>query len=106
MSKVPIAHVVGIASAPLAGVGVAQSYPVSVPYQPVTTLPVGINEAGAMDFLSRNKWPRGLQDAFIRVAPRCPIRYIIVDDSGSMSANDGKRLVDSGRGKKVIHNLV
>lgn len=52
------------------------------------------NEGGCREFLSsnQNNWPRGLQDTFIKNIQKVPIRYFIVDDSGSMAASDGHRL--------------
>ena len=96
-TKVPIAQVVGSAVMP-----VVHGFS-AFPDAPSAPMSVGVNEAGTREFLGKHGWPRGLQDTFLRVLPRCPIRYMIVDDSGSMAANDGKRLIGSGRSKKVIH---
>jgi len=52
-----------------------------------------INEAGARYFLSKHKWPPGLQDVFLTRLRKLPIRFMICDDSGSMSAGDGHKLV-------------
>jgi hypothetical protein len=51
------------------------------------------NEIGAREFLSANYWPRGMQDTFIQNVARIPIRFFICDDSGSMIASDGHRLM-------------
>lgn len=53
----------------------------------------GINEAGAREILSANMWPIGLQDTFINNLSLIPIRFFICDDSGSMMANDGHKLM-------------
>lgn len=51
---------------------------------------------GAREFLSANKWPLGLQDTFVQNLSLISMRFFICDDSGSMMANDGhKLLVDS-----------
>ncbi len=50
-----------------------------------------INEVKARAFLHENAWPLGLQDALVKGLKKIPIRYIICDDSGSMSTNDGYR---------------
>ena len=42
------------------------------------------NEAGAREFLSRHLWPSGLRDALIKSCKKLPLRFFIVDDSGSM----------------------
>jgi hypothetical protein len=83
MSKLPIANAVPIVSgAPLGYTSPSQVAP-----------RMEINEAGARDFLTRNKWPKGLQESFLKGLALCPIRYIIVDDSGSMGTDDGSKLM-------------
>jgi hypothetical protein len=62
-------------------------------------LPQFENEGGAREFLSANHFPQGLQDAFIESLTKTPLRYFIIDDSGSMGTNDGKRVVQHN-GKK------
>ena len=57
---------------------------------------ISVNEAGAKEFLTVQGWPIGLQDSLIKSCKKCPLRFIIVDDSGSMMANDGHRLAVSG----------
>jgi len=49
----------------------------------------GVNEPAIRDFLSANKWPIGLQDTFINNAKQIAMRFVICDDSGSMSEADG-----------------
>eukprot|EP01038_Epipyxis_sp_PR26KG_P015297 gene15297-20605_t len=61
-----------------------------------------VNEAGARSFLSQFRWPTGLQDAFIKNLQRVPFRFFICDDSGSMMANDGHRLVGNSGHEKMI----
>jgi len=55
------------------------------------------DEVGARQFLARNNWPVGLQELFVNGCVQLPIRFVIVDDSGSMATNDGKRLLPSGK---------
>jgi len=50
-----------------------------------------VNEENAREFLRKNAWPPGLQDALIKGLRKIPIRYIICDDSGSMTTNDGMK---------------
>lgn len=57
---------------------------------------VVINDLAARDYLSRFGWPEGLQEAFITNLSKTPIRYFIVDDSGSMATSDGHRLAGNG----------
>jgi hypothetical protein len=54
--------------------------------------------AGAREFLSANKWPIGLQDTFVKNLTTIPIRFFICDDSGSMMASDGHRLMADSAG--------
>lgn len=55
-----------------------------------------INVNGAKQYLTEAQWPPGLQDALINQMTKLPIRFIILDDSGSMSASDGARLIPNG----------
>lgn len=58
------------------------------------------NEGGAREFLSAHGFPQGLQDSFIDALSKLPLRFFIVDDSGSMATSDGKKVTVSG-GKKA-----
>ena len=43
-------------------------------------------------------YPIGLQNTFIASFAKFPMRYYIIDDSGSMESMDGKKIViQSGR---------
>ena len=55
-----------------------------------------LNEAGAREYLTANKWPVGLQTTALKNMQKFPIRFMIIDDSGSMGASDGNRLIHSG----------
>jgi hypothetical protein len=57
---------------------------------------IPINEAGTREYLTVNKWPKGLQDCLMKSMSRIPIRFMIIDDSGSMGASDGNRIIRSG----------
>jgi hypothetical protein len=57
------------------------------------------NETGARLFMSNNKWPVGIQDLFIRNLQLVPIRFFVCDDSGSMSANDSRKIVSANGNK-------
>ena len=82
-------------------VGVQPSAPsVSVPQSNTGNVQGFQNEGGAREFLSMQGFPQGLQDTFVESLRKIPLRFFIVDDSGSMSSNDGKRIVVSG-GKKA-----
>ena len=47
-------------------------------------------------------WPAGLQEALIKSVLKIPIRYFVIDDSGSMLSNDGTRRVGEGPTSKII----
>jgi len=89
---------------------VPQAAPVaSAPSAPAameaTNVRAPVNEAGAREFLTANKWPAGLQDTFVQNLHRIPIRFFICDDSGSMIASDGHRLMTSGNNSKYVMSL-
>jgi hypothetical protein len=52
-----------------------------------------VNEEKAKQYLSKFKWPLGLQNTLIKTCKRVPLRFFIVDDSGSMNINDGQRVL-------------
>ena len=52
-----------------------------------------IDADGARGYLQEHGWPSGVQDVCIRNMQRVPLRYVMVDDSGSMAAQDGHRMV-------------
>lgn len=64
--------------------------------------PQSINYPGAYEYLTAHGWPRGLQDTFLKNLQRVPLRFFICDDSGSMAANDGHKLIKSGGQVKFI----
>lgn len=55
-----------------------------------------INEAGCREYLTANGWPSGMQNTAMKSMSKFPIRFMIVDDSGSMGCSDGHRLMHSG----------
>lgn len=58
-------------------------------------------EAGK-SFLTKNGWPSGLQEAVIKSCRKIPVRFYIVDDSGSMISNDGRRVMTHGGKSRLI----
>lgn len=60
------------------------------------------NEAGCREFLTRHLWPTGLKEAIIKSCRKLPLRFFIVDDSGSMILNDGRRLVSQGTTARLV----
>lgn len=56
----------------------------------------GVNVDQLRGYLHPKGWPEGMVTAVGRSIQEMPLRYFIVDDSGSMSANDGHRLIGQG----------
>ena len=52
------------------------------------------------NFLSSKNWPPGLQTACVQSCEKLPVRFFIVDDSGSMALSDGHRVLSDGRTTK------
>ena len=50
------------------------------------------------DFMMSRGWSAGLCDYLLQSSNRIPIRFFIVDDSGSMARSDGHRKVPAGAG--------
>jgi hypothetical protein len=61
-----------------------------------------IDEKGARGYLQEFNWPSGLADALILNVNKIPIRFVLVDDSGSMCKNDGLRIVGKQNNTKII----
>lgn len=63
--------------------------------------------AATKEFLTFSGWPKGLQDTLFKSLPLSPLRYFIVDDSGSMATNDGHRVMTTKAGTtKYEENLL
>jgi hypothetical protein len=60
----------------------------------------GANAGQLRDYLHSKGWLDGLITAVGRSIREMPLRYFIVDDSGSMSTNDGHRLIGQGQHTK------
>jgi hypothetical protein len=56
--------------------------------------PVRLDETAARAFLGALGFPVGLQSALIDGLARTPARFFLLDDSGSMTTNDGMRVID------------
>ena len=53
-----------------------------------------VNDGGANEYLTVARWPRPLQESFLKsVSTQFTLRYFIVDDSGSMAIDDGSRIL-------------
>jgi hypothetical protein len=62
----------------------------------------GPNVTKAEEYLASHNWPGGFQGALLKSLSKIPMRFFIVDDSGSMSISDGRRVLESGGKSKVI----
>jgi hypothetical protein len=60
-------------------------------------------EAAISSFLTSLEWPIGLQATIKGSCRVCPLRYFIIDDSGSMSTNDGHMIVGERRTRKFVN---
>ena len=47
-------------------------------------------------FLAQKQWPSGLQEALVQSCEKFPVRFFVIDDSGSMIMNDGHYRVTDG----------
>ena len=77
----------------------AREWPAGLVDAVIRTFNRGPTEGPARALLSSQSWPGGMQETFFRCCKKMPIRFFIVDDSGSMSTNDGKKIVRAGPGK-------
>jgi len=57
---------------------------------------------GANQYLTSCGWSSGMQETLIKSLNKIPIRFWVIDDSGSMLMNDGKRRVGNGNTFKII----
>lgn len=59
------------------------------------------DEKASRAFLTSKNWPTGLQNEYIGGLTKCPMRYVIIDDSGSMATRDAVRIVESTDGRNA-----
>jgi len=60
------------------------------------------NDAGAREFLKSQNWPTGLIEMLIQGFLKTPIRFIIVDNSGSMASSDGQQIINQGNQGRFV----
>ena len=60
------------------------------------------NVEAARKFLESHCWPSGLIEAFCLNIVKVPIRFFLVDDSGSMNTADGFKVIGGQQDQKVI----
>jgi len=56
-----------------------------------------VNESTLRQFLNESKYPEGLIEVVSRGLKTVPLRFFIIDDSGSMSETDGNLIAKSGK---------
>lgn len=72
----------------------------TVSVTPEAALAVTFNEGAASELLVEYDFPQGLQDAFNTNLSRIPLRYFMIDDSGSMQHTDGSMITTGSDGSK------
>lgn len=104
MEDIPHAQVVQIDGVYLQGSGQTGTTAIGVQASPsgATVGDGSVDVMSAVDYLTRNGWPAALQDTLIAGLKKTPKRFIIVDDSGSMSTADGHLLHKKGNGTKIF----
>ena len=60
----------------------------------------GAQVNGIKEYLTPLGWPGGMQKMIASSIQSCPLRFFLIDDSGSMCAGDGKQVVGSGARKQ------
>jgi len=60
------------------------------------------DEFNAKQYLNHNGWPIGMQTALLRCISKVPIRFFIIDDSGSMVTNDGHMMTGVGSKTRFV----
>ena len=60
------------------------------------------NEPALRQYLSQHLWPLGLQNVLIASLAQTPVRFFIVDDSGSMNLDDGQRVIRGPHGARLV----
>ena len=61
-----------------------------------------VNEPLLGVFLNGMKYPEGLQEVLLRGLKKVPIRFFLIDNSGSMSESDGNVLVKHGKNSNMF----
>lgn len=59
-----------------------------------------IGDGPIKEFLDQDDWPPGLQDALVKNIVQFPFRFFVCDNSGSMSLDDGHRMVTGADGAR------
>jgi len=77
------------------------------PAPPAASAPLApsapINTAGVKDYLHALHFPPGLIDQAIASIEKYPLRFFVLDDSGSMMTNDGNKIVSGSSAGLGVH---
>lgn len=57
-------------------------------------------DPGITAYLTPLEWPQGLQRTIAASCQTSPLRFFILDDSGSMCCNDGHQIIGRGANQK------
>jgi hypothetical protein len=82
---------------------VVKAWPPQLRKKVVDALQLKLNERKADKYLLDHRWPQGLRDTVFRSVKKLPLRFFIVDDSGSMILADGRRLLASGNNCRLVN---
>lgn len=69
------------------------AWPKSLVREVVGTFERPVNAPNVKKFLGGYNWCKGMQSALITNCKKVPIRFFIIDDSGSMITNDGNKII-------------
>ena len=61
-----------------------------------------IDRRAGEKYLGNLGWSKGLMNCLFRSCDKIPIRFYIVDDSGSMNQSDGQRILGHGKDQKLV----
>ncbi len=73
-----------------------KDWPLALRKKIVESLKNKHDEFKANQLLTQHRWPEGLKTTVFKSVKRLPLRFFIVDDSGSMITNDGRRMLAQG----------
>lgn len=80
-----------------------KAWPPALRKKIVDALKVQANQRKADKYLLDHQWPLGLRETVLRSIKKLPLRFFIVDDSGSMILADGRRLLAQGTNARYRH---
>lgn len=79
-----------------------QDWPLGLRNKLIQTFKKPPNERRGGEYLARYEWPDGLKSTIYKSCKKIPLRFFIIDDSGSMILNDGKKVMKHGNQTKMV----